>query len=376
MNVVFINENTLGHASYLLPFVTHLEQHPELGIQPLLLNATPLPESLRAQADRTIPGLRRFGLDLHSTRWRRLVSRHVRRQLDELRRQHRVDAVVVNTQSIALALADLAPQLSLFVCLDATFAQLARSRWFAPNAVSRALLPVTLSPIRSRERDLFRHAHRLLAWSEPVRESLRQDYAISPERIAILPPSLEIPPQRDTRRPPHRRPQILFVGGDFRRKGGLVLSETFRMHFAGSCDLHLVTHSPIREEPGVFVHHGVQARSAEWQRRWEEADLFIFPSTLETFGIVLIEALAFQVPIISADVGAARSILDQGAAGTLLPEVTRPALAREIKAALADTALARARADRGRQRASDLFNLDTNTRQLATWLHAATHNHP
>ena len=371
MHVVFINENTLGHASYLLPFVAHLEQHPELGIHPRLLNATPLPEPLRARADRTIVGLRRFGLDLHTARWRRLVSRHVRHQLDELRRQHRVDAVVVNTQSVALALADLAPQLPLFVCLDATFAQLARSRWFAPNAVSRALLPMTLSPIRGRERTLFRAAHKLLAWSEPVRQSLLTDYRIAPDRIAILPPSLEIPPRREPQRPAHRRPQLLFVGGDFRRKGGLVLSETFRMHFAGSCDLHLVTHSTLREEPGVFIHHGVLAQSAEWRHRWEEADLFIFPSTLETFGIVLLEALAFQVPVISADIGAARAILENGAAGILLPEVTRPALAREIKAVLAHADHARTRADHGWHHVRDHFNLDTNTRYLATWLHAA-----
>ena len=371
MDVVFINENTLGHASYLLPFVAQLERHPELGIRPRVLNATPLPDPLRARADRTIPGLRRFGLDLHSARWRRLVSRHVRRQLDELRRQHRVDAVVVNTQSVALALADLAPQLPLFVCLDATFAQLARSPWFAPNAVSRALLPVTLAPIRGRERQLFRRAHHLLAWSQPVRESLADEYRVAPDRIKILPPSLEIPAHREKRRAANRRPQILFVGGDFRRKGGLVLSECFRMHFAGSCDLHLVTQSQIREEPGVFIHRGVSAQSPEWRRRWDEADVFIFPSTLETFGIVLVEALAFQVPVISAEVGAAREILDHGAAGILLPKITRKELAREIKSVLEHTDAARARAQLGWQRAREHFNLDTNTRRLAEWLHAA-----
>ena len=103
MEVVFINENTLGHASYLLPFVAKLEQRPEVGIRPHLLNATPLPEPLRARADRTIPVLRRFGLDLHAARWRRLVSRHVARQLGEILRQCKVDAVVANTQKIGRA---------------------------------------------------------------------------------------------------------------------------------------------------------------------------------------------------------------------------------------------------------------------------------
>ena len=135
--------------------------------------------------------------------------------------------------------------------------------------------------------------------------------------------------------------------------------------------LHLVTHSALREEPGVFVHHGVQAQSAQWRQRWEEADVFVFPSALETFGIVLVEALAFQVPVISADVGAAREILEAGAAGRLLPEVTRPALAREIKLVLDEADATRTRVERGWQRARERFDLETNTRRLAEMLHAA-----
>ncbi|MGH9581096.1 MAG: hypothetical protein ACRD2R_08885, partial [Terriglobales bacterium] len=139
MRVVFINENTLGHASYLVPYVQALNAHPELGVTAQLMNATPLPPELERRANFSVRGLRQWGLDFAAARWRLVVSRHVRTQLEELRRGEEVHAIVANTQSVGLELAELAASLPVFVCMDATFEQLARSPWFAPNAPSRWL---------------------------------------------------------------------------------------------------------------------------------------------------------------------------------------------------------------------------------------------
>jgi glycosyltransferase involved in cell wall biosynthesis len=371
MEVPFINENTMGHASYLVPFVERLRERPELGVQPHQIDAMPLPARLAHRADWSIRGLRRWGLDFQNARWRLAVSRHVREQLEQLRARHRVEAVVVNTQSVGLELAAVAQELPVFVCLDATFCQLARSRWFAPNSLSRWFLPFTLAPVRGRERALLRCARRLLPWSEAARQSLIKDYGLPAERISLLPPSVNVPPPRSQQRPGRERPQILFIGGDFRRKGGPLLLETFRAHFAGRCDLHLVTHADVPSEPGVTVHRGVCAGSEAWRERWEQADVFVFPSTLETFGIVLVEALAFGVPVVSADVGAAREVLAGGQAGWLLPGLTAAALAAAIREALDRPELAGAKAARGRQHISQVYDRSTNTDRLAKWLTGA-----
>lgn len=368
--VAFVNENTMGHASYLLPFVNVLRQHPELGITPHVIDATPLPAPFHYRADFSVRGLRKWGLDFHNARWRRTVSRFVREQLDGLRGQRSIDAVVVNTQSVALHLKDLEHELPLFVCLDATFQQLASSAWFAPNLGTRLFLPLTAAPIRKLERQLFQRADRLLAWSEPARQSLLEAYDCPPERVSLLPPSVDASNRKATR-PAHTRPQILFMGGDFRRKGGRILLECYRHWFSGTCDLHLVTHSPVEPESGVYVHHDVKPYTQPWFERWQSADVFVFPSTLETFGIVLLEALAFQVPVISADVGAARYVLADGRAGWLLPDQKEETLARLLREVLDDPSAARERAMRGRERVESCFDLRRNTSQLASWLHEA-----
>ncbi len=371
VNVAFINENTLGHASYLVPFVQALHAHPELGVEPHLIDATPLPKSLALRANFSVRGLRKWGLDFHNARWRLTVSRHVHEQLMALRARKSIDAVVVNTQSVALGLADVARELPVLVWHDATFAQLARTRWFAPNAPSRLFLPLTSAPVRSRERQLFRAAHHFLPWSETVRQSLLKDYQIPVEKISLLPPSLAPPPRRRKIKPEKTRPQILFVGGDFARKGGPLLLECFRNHFSDHCELHLVTQSGIPPEPGVLVHRGLTAQSEAWRERWRRADVFVFPSTLETFGIVLVEALAYEVPVIAAEVGAAREILANGAAGWLLPDTRPTSLTAAINEVLRNPLTAQTRVQAGRLSVEKFHNLDTNAAALAGWLRKA-----
>jgi glycosyltransferase involved in cell wall biosynthesis len=275
----------------------------------------------------------------------------------------------VNTQSVALRLAGIADVVPLFVCLDATFAQLSRSPWFAPNALSRLFLPLTLGGILQQEKKLFQLAHALLPWSDCANASLRTDYALAKEQVHVLPPSLELPPRRASR-PRNAKPSLLFVGGDFRRKGGPLLLKCFREHLAGRAELHIVTQSDVAPEPDVFVHRGLQAHSAAWHERWEQADVFVFPSTLETFGIVLLEALAFEVPVISANVGAAAEILENDDAGILLDKCDAASLTAALEELLNPSASA-ARVERGRIRIEKDFNLETNAARLAGWLREA-----
>jgi glycosyltransferase involved in cell wall biosynthesis len=369
MNVAFVNENTMGHSSYLLPFVQRFQEHTELDIIPHLIDAAPLPKGLSSWGEFSVPGLRQLGLDFGCLRWRAATSRHVSHQLDQLRARQNIDAVVVNTQSVALALETLASEIPLLICLDATFRQLAASPWFSPTRASDLFLPITIGPLIQRERRIFKKANRLLCWSEEVRDSLFKDYACSPDLVRVLPPSIQSRSRSGPRN--NSRPQILFVGGDFERKGGELLLECYREWFASTCDLHLVTYSEIKPEPGVYVHRGVQPFSKLWYERWQNADVFVFPSALETFGIVLLEALAFEVPVISSEVGAARSILLGGRAGLLMQERTPESLAKALRQVLDDPRAARERAIVGRNRIEQDFDLTKNTKILADWLHTA-----
>jgi glycosyltransferase involved in cell wall biosynthesis len=321
MKVLFINENTLGHASYLLPYVDYFRTNPQWRIDPVLLNATPLPSHLGRRADRTIRLLRRFDLDFHHARWRMVVSGYVAQAVRAACQQ--VDLVMANTQSTALRLETAAP---LVVALDATFRRLRDSAWFSPNPLARVATRWTTRNLIRTEQALFRRAQHLLPWSGTAAEDLAHEYAVPPEKVTVLGPAVRLPPPRPSR--PPDVPRILFMGGDFRRKGGETLLNAFRQRFAGRCRLDIVTHSPLLPEAGVEVHQSVKPWSPEWEGLWQRADVFVFPSRLETFGIVVLEALAFQVPVVATPVGAVPELLAGGRAGYLVeaPDALGPAI--------------------------------------------------
>ena len=232
LRVAFANENTLGHGSYLPTYVRAFEADPGLEVAPLAAHVTPLPPDLRRFGEGSIRLLRRWGLDLGPTRWRLAASRHVRRQLEELHTREPLDAVVVNTQSVGLDLPWWPGCPPVVVCLDATFAQLARTPWLAPGVVGRLAAPLSLLYLRRLERELVRAAAGFLPWSDSVRRSLIVEYGVPVERIVILPPSVEPAGAADdpAREHPGQPRRILFIGGDFARKGGRVLLEAYRRH--------------------------------------------------------------------------------------------------------------------------------------------------
>jgi len=363
--VIFVNENTLGHASYILPFVRELQKRPELGIEPRVIDAMPLPRNLARWAV-SIRGLRKLDLDLSNSRWRLLASKHVRNLLEPLLASNVVDSVVVNTQSVALDLLDLPKSVPLHICLDATFSQLGRSRWFAPSAASRSLHPLTLALLYRRERALFEKSSCLFPWSLGVRQSLMEEYGLCRSKIECLPPSVSL--SMETKKTRNYRPRILFIGGDFRRKGGPALLACFRKYLAGKCELHIVTQSDVAPSAGIHIHRNVKPHTQAWQEQWEDADVFVLPSTLETFGIVLLEALAHGVPVIATNVGAASEILEKGRCGVLLDKTSPEILRRAIESVLDDPENTRRRIERGRERISQNFDISKNAERLAECL--------
>jgi len=102
------------------------------------------------------------------------------------------------------------------------------------------------------------------------------------------------------------------------------------------------------------------------------ADVFVFHSTYETFGIVLAEAMASGRPIVSVRSSAIPEIIDDGITG-LLVEVSNPeALAKGILTLLRDRELAARLGQAARDKATQMFNWERVTEQYEDTLrHAA-----
>ena len=97
-------------------------------------------------------------------------------------------------------------------------------------------------------------------------------------------------------------------------------------------------------------------------------DVMVSASDPEPFGLVLLEAMALEVPIVAVDAGGPREILDGGRYGVLVPTGAPEHLAAGVDRVLADPGLGRSLAGRARRRYAERFTAERMTRELESRL--------
>ncbi len=74
----------------------------------------------------------------------------------------------------------------------------------------------------------------------------------------------------------------------------------------------------------------------ELERCYAHCDVFVAPSRYESFGLILLEAMRHAKPVVAADVGGMRGIVEPGVSGELVPPGDPDALASALDGLLAD----------------------------------------
>jgi glycosyltransferase involved in cell wall biosynthesis len=93
------------------------------------------------------------------------------------------------------------------------------------------------------------------------------------------------------------------------------------------------------------------------------ADAFLFPSTTETLGIAMIEALASGLPVLAARTGATGEVVDEGGTGILYDPGSDAALVAAVRKIVSDDGL-RARMGRNARASAERRDWGTSTRTL------------
>ncbi|MFN0095123.1 MAG: glycosyltransferase family 4 protein [Dehalococcoidia bacterium] len=186
---------------------------------------------------------------------------------------------------------------------------------------------------RAHERLLFANVSLFLPISNWAADGLRKA-GVEDRRIVVLPPGVDLTLWQPAAKAPAegRELRLLFVGGDFERKGGLLLIEAMKAGLWRECRLDVVTRDSVPEAPNVTVHRA-EPNSPLLRRLFAEADLFTMPTRAECFGFATVEALASGLPAIIGDVGGARDIVSEGHNGWLIPP-TVEALVAALRDAL------------------------------------------
>jgi glycosyltransferase involved in cell wall biosynthesis len=143
------------------------------------------------------------------------------------------------------------------------------------------------------------------------------------------------PPQSTERAAPHARPYFLFAGRLEKYKGVQDVIPLFEGD--GSHDLLIVGTGGYEAELRRLAQEMPRVRFVEWQSAdrlaayYQHARALVAPSlTIETFGIVVIEAMAHGTPVVARDLGSYPELIRQSNAGLLFrdQEQLMQALAR------------------------------------------------
>jgi glycosyltransferase involved in cell wall biosynthesis len=221
-------------------------------------------------------------------------------------------------------------------------------------------------------RNYVRSATLIHAWSNWARQSVISDYGVPPERVVVNPPGVDLDLWRPAPKQPEPNTQrslhILFVGGDFTRKGGQLLLEWFNKRSPQNVELHIVTREPIDSAPGVYVYRNMSPNSPELMQLYFQSDLFVLPSLGECFGIATVEAMATGLPVIASDVGGIADIIAQDRNGYIVKTGDIYALGEAITTILNDPARRTRMGEQSRQLAEERFDMQRNARRTIGFL--------
>jgi glycosyltransferase involved in cell wall biosynthesis len=282
--------------------------------------------------------------------------------LASLRRSARPDVAFFHTQTIGLFAPLARARRGYVVSVDATPLQIdAMGRWYAHDM--RGSKAETLK--RRWYRSVLGRASVVVAWSQWAASSLEADYGVPRSRIRVLHPGAPDAFFDITRGSGTGRsiPRILFVGADFERKGGPQLLRAFAN--LGACaELTLVTNHPVPPNAGVKVVAGVEPGSRALLELYSEADIFCLPTLGDCTPVVLGEAMAAGLPVVTTAVGSNVETVPDGEAGIVVEPGDVGALAESLSRLVCGPALRRSMGEAARDRASRLMRASDNGRAI------------
>lgn len=347
LRVLFVAEMDLGHGSFSPTLADQLGALD--GVSCELRRVGEPASRVERRLIATVPRLGHW--DLQPLRWRLRYSARARGLLAA--GTQRADVALVNTQACALLGRGPMRRLGTVVSVDATASQFSRLGHWRPHARSTALSD---RPIDALERRAYGAARRVLAWSEWVAGSLRDDYGVYEERIAVVHPGIDVD-RWEIRRAQEREAgplRVLFVGNRVWRKGLGALLEALERS-SGEVVVDVVTgDDDVPQRADVRVHRGLHAASDGLLRRFAAADVFALPTPADAMPWAITEAMAAGLPVLTTTVGAIPELV--GDAGILVAPSDPRALGAALDRLIGDPALRRSLGARAAARARERFD--------------------
>ena len=331
--VGFVLERSLGH-------ITHADNLSKLLPGQQLIDA----EVIEIEWDTS--GFARR-VPVFTTNWTVRSGIRTRAAIRRLRRAAQLDALFIHTQVPAVLSPDHLRRIPTVVSLDAT--PLQYDELGAHYGHTRDHPSVERLKWQAN-RLCFRRSRHIVTWSAWAKQGVVHGYGIEAAKISVVPPGVDTSRWRADRvlAAADAPVRILFVGGDLARKGGDVLLEAFQDLRAAldpsaedtdRIELHVVTKADVTPARGVTVHRDLGPNSAELVSLYHRSDIFCLPTRGDCLPMVLSEAGAAGLPLVSTAVAGIPEIVHDGVTGLVVPPDDRAALVGALRTLVEDPEL-------------------------------------
>ena len=176
----------------------------------------------------------------------------------------------------------------------------------------------------------------------------------------------------------HPNPRLLFLSNLIESKGVIVLLDALKILKDRDCQFvcNFVGGETVeidakrfeeevrkRELERVAIYQG-KKYGEEKNIALKQADILVFPTYYETFGLVNLEAMEHSLPVVSTNEGAITDIIEDGVTGLIAKRKDPQSLADKIELLLKDSALRKKMGQAGYEKYMKEFTLEVFERRM------------
>ncbi|MGM7635564.1 glycosyltransferase [Bacillus sp. Hm123] len=210
------------------------------------------------------------------------------------------------------------------------------------------------------EKQLFNQSDCLIVCSQPMKEEVQTYYLEKPKPIFTIPNGVFLSEQKGMVRWKNSSPYVFSIGRMVKEKGFHLLIEVAE-NMLKKCNIQFIIagKGPLldyfrkevekRNLEGMVQFVGFVTDEERWQL-FTGCEIAVFPSLYEPFGIVALEAMAAQKPVVASRTGGLKSFVQHEETGLLFTPGDQQSLQLQLERLLHDRELA----DRMRMNGYDL----------------------
>ncbi|WHE06914.1 glycogen synthase [Thermoanaerobacterium thermosaccharolyticum] len=218
-------------------------------------------------------------------------------------------------------------------------------------------------------------ADRIIAVSNDSKKDIMKCYNVPEEKIEVIYNGIDLNQYKKTDSNIARKKYgidgryILFVGRISRQKGIIHLIDAVK-YLPQDVKVVLCASSPDTEEIKIEMKEKVKlypniiwidkmVTKEEIIELYSNAEVFVCPSVYEPFGIINLEAMACNTPVVASATGGIKEVVVDGETGFLVEPGNPEDLAEHIKKLLDDRGLAATFGANGRKRVEEMFSWES-----------------